>query len=245
MTNNNQNNVNMLEEMQKSIGIQQSGVLFTDTTQGLAAKLTEEISTSLGISSLENIIITPKVTRKNEAGVEDFMVTAFFSTSDPNGDVYYNNKKNNNRNSNTIFEMAGISGRNYGQFGMSEKFIQTIKPLCKVGNNGDYLLNLKSVQKVRDLVSLELNFYSLMCLALNIKPNDPFNFSIVYCDPIYQGNGDGNITNFDIGIIKRIVKNRNKGKGKYSHIDYNRLEQDQYNKLNNVNNNNNGGRRYN
>ena len=124
-----------------------------------------------------------------------------------------------------------------GPFGTSEHFNTVIKPLCKVNEKGNPIMNIKTVPGANGLAQIELDFNALLCLALSIKPNDPYDFGILSVDPIPNTN------NFSIVIMKVIASNGVR-KGRTGQVNYARIEQDQYNRFNGGNRNNGSGRRF-
>lgn len=240
--NNGVTNNGRIEGVSSTIGLQQIGSVFSDTTQSLSAKIVEEISTTFGLTELDNIIITPKIA-KNGVGASEFVVTAYFSTNNPNGNIYYRGNKNKNRQGRfvSVLDVVGSSNSGIGPFGTSETFNAVIKPLCKVGDNGSPIMNIKTVPGSNSLAQLELDFNAVMCIALCIKPNDPYDFSIMSVTPIQKDANSNFASNFSIGICK-FITNTSSRKGRSSQFNYNRVEQEQFNRLNN---NNNNGRRYN
>ena len=132
---------------------------------------------------------------------------------------------------------AGIAAGGTGPFGTSEHFNTVIKPLCKVNEKGNPIMNIKTVPGANGLAQIELDFNALLCLALSIKPNDPYDFGILSVDPIPNTN------NFSIVIMKVIASNGVR-KGRTGQVNYARIEQDQYNRFNGGNRNNGSGRRF-
>jgi hypothetical protein len=245
MSNNNGNNgsnygADLIKGLAPAIEIPQIGNLFQDTTQGLAEKLLDEFRTTYGIPETDKIIITPRLARNN-TGVSDITVTVYFALDNASGNVYYKGKGNKgNKGNNGRINVLGVSGGSgTGQFGTSEKFNQVMKPLCKVSEKGKPIMNLKAVPGTHSVCSLELDFSSVMCIALGIKPNDAYDYLILQLTPV------ANTNNYTMLVVKYFSGNGSR-KGKSSGINYARIEQDLFRRVNNNggNGNNNGGRNY-
>lgn len=222
------------EGLKTTISIPVIGNLFQDTLQSLAVKINEEISGTFGLTELDNLILVPRVA-KNATGATEIGAFAYFSTTNPQGNIFYRGKGNNRVEGGRInmVTSAGIAGGGTGPFGTSQLFNQVIKPLCKVGDNGKPILNIKTVPGTNGVAAVELDFNALLCLALGIKPNDQYDFDIINVSPI------PNTTNYTIVFTKYIVSNGVR-KGRNSQINYARIEQDQFRRLNGGGNNNNG-----
>ena len=230
----------LIEGLAPAIQIPTIGTVFKDTTQALAVKINEEISGTFSLPELDNIIITPRVAR-NDVGATELIATAYFSTNNPNGNIYYRGGKGrNSRGENGRVNMvntAGIAAGGTGPFGTNEHFNTVIKPLCKVNEKGNPVMNIKSVPGANGLAQIELDFNALLCLALSIKPNDPYDFGVLSVEPI------PNTSNFSIVIAKMITSNSAR-RGKNSQINYSRIEQEQYKRFNGGGNRNGGGRTF-
>lgn len=241
--NNNGNNEGygqkLIEGLVPAIAIPTIGTVFKDTTQALAVKINEEISGTFQLPELDNIIITPRIAR-NDVGAAEMIATAYFSTNNPNGHIYYRGGKGkNSRGENGRVNMvntAGIAAGGTGPFGTDDHFNTVIKPLCKVNDKGNPIMNIKAVPGTNNLAQIELDFNALLCLALSIKPNDPYDFGILSVEPI------PNTSNFSIVIMKLIASNGVR-KGRNSQVNYSRIEQEQYRRFNGGGGNRNGGGR--
>lgn len=232
----------MIEGLSPAISIPKIGEVFKDTTQALAVKINEEISGTFDLPELDNIIITPRIAR-NGVGATELIVNAYFSTLNPNGNIYYRGGKGKNyRGESGRINVANLSGAGVGgtgPFGTNEHFNKVIKPLCKVNDKGNPIMNIKSVPGANGLAQIELDADAVFCLALGIKPNDPYDFSILSVEPV------ANTNNFSIVIMKMVTSNGVR-KGRNSQVNYSRIEQEVYKRYNNGggNNRNNSGRSF-
>lgn len=230
----------LINGLDPAIALPTIGKVFKDTTQSLAVKLNEELAGTFELPEIDNIIITPRVAR-NDVGATELIATAYFSTTNPNGNIYYRGGKGKNQRGENgrvnMVNTAGIAAGGTGPFGTSEHFNTVIKPLCKVNEKGNPIMNIKTVPGANGLAQIELDFNALLCLALSIKPNDPYDFGILSVDPI------PNTSNFSIVIMKVIASNGVR-KGRTGQVNYARIEQDQYNRFNGGNRNNGSGRRF-
>lgn len=242
MSNNNKYGADLIAGLAPAIETPEIGKVFNDTTQGLAEKLLDEFRTTYGIPEMDKIIITPKLAR-NSTGVSDVTVTAYFAVGGAGGNVYYRGKGGANKTNEgriSLLQTAGSGSGGAGIFGTSKEFESVMKPLCRVNaDNGKPMMNLRAVQGT-NVASLELDFSSVMCLILGIMPNDQYDYIILQMTPI------ANTSNYTMLYMKYIAGNGSK-KGKSSGINYARIEQDLFRRVNNGNgggNNNGGGRSY-
>lgn len=228
----------LIKGLAPAIETPEIGKVFNDTTQALAEKIADEFRTTFGITETDKIIITPKLAR-NSTGISDVTVNAYFSVSGASGNVYYRGKGGANKTNEgriSLMNTAGAGSGGSGIYGTSEQFVSVMKPLCRTNpDNGKLMLNLRSVQGT-NVASLELDFNAVMCLVLGITPNDVYDFLILQMSPI------ANTNNYTMLYMKYIAGNGSR-KGKTSGINYARIEQDLFRRVNN-NGGNNGGRNY-
>lgn len=215
----------LIEGLKPAIDLSEMGKVFQDTTQGLSAKLADMIQNTFGIKETDNLIITPKLSR-GSAGISDISATVFFITDKGGNNIFYRGKGGNNQSANGRTSLVNLNGNGggTGHFGTSKDFDKVMKPLCKVNEKGNPIMNLKSVPGHSNVAMLELDFSSLMCLALGIDPKDNYDFLILSVVPI--GSGD----NFSITLMKYITGGDRKGKT--SGINYSRIETDLFNRAN-------------
>lgn len=216
-----------------ALGLPKIGEVYKDTTQQLAVKINEEIAGTFNLPELDNIIFTPRVARNN-VGLTELIATAYFSTQNSSGNIFYKGKGNPRTEGGRInmVNTAGIAAGGTGPFGTSEHFRQIIKPLCKVNDNGKPIMNIKTVPGTNNLASIDLDPNALLSIALGIKANDPYDFDIMSVMPIPNTN------NFVIAIMKYISSDGVK-KGRNSQVNYARIEQEQYRRYNGGGSNNN------
>lgn len=230
----------LVDGLAPMISISEVGRVFQDTTNSIAAKVADLIRTNFHITELDNIIIAPTIAR-NQTGLSDMTVVAYFVTK--NGkNIFYRGKGGNNNNGGrlNLVQTAGSSYNSSGQYGTSAEFDQAIKSLCRVNEKGKAIMNIKKVPGANGVASLELDWASVLSLALGILDDDPYDFTILSLQPI--GNN-----NFSLMLMKKIVTT-NDQKGKASGINYGRITQDLMASVNKGNNNhggnNGGGRSY-
>lgn len=206
------------------------GHIYRDTLQGLSEKVMELITSDYGIPELDNIMIIPKLSNNNPAGASELVATAYFSTSDGNGNIFYRGKGHNRNNNGRISMVGNINtGGNTGPFAVSDHFRQVFNPLCNVNtvNGRDKVaMTFKTVPGCNRTASLDLNANAVIALALGITPTDNYEFMIMNISPI------SNTTNFSVVLAKYIMSSGVR-KGKNSSINYAKLEQEQFNRVNN------------
>jgi len=235
-TNNNQNGTygqGLVKGLAPVIDTPEIGRVFQDTTKAFAAKVVEVIRNSFNITELDNIIIAPTMAR-NAVGITDLTAVAYFVTK--NGKNIFYRGKGNNGNGNGRINMVQAAGSGYnstGNYGTSNEFDQAIKSLCKINEKGKAIMNIKKVPNARDVASLELDWTSVMALALGIQDDDPYDFRILTVQPI----GD---SNFSMMIMKHIVSDSSQ-KGKVSGINYGRITKDLMESVNRGSGNHNNG----
>ena len=211
-----------------AIPMSETGRVYRDTLQNLAVNINQCIATSFNLPELDNIIFTPRVA-KNDVGASDMIATAYFNTSNVNGNIFYTGKKGNRNNDGgrlNVLSAAGYGGGGTGPFGVNDHFRSIIKPLCKVNDNGKPIMNIKTVPGAKDIASIELDFYAVLSLGLGVKPNDPYDYDVLSIIPI------PNTSNFTITIMKYITNNGIR-KGRNSTVNYARIEQEQFRRFNN------------
>jgi hypothetical protein len=228
----------LVNGLKTTVPMNKIGDLYFESTQGLAEKISDLIRTTYGVPECDKIIITPKLAR-NSTGISDVTVTAYFATDKAGGNVFYQGRGGRNKNSEGRVNVVAASGAGGGTglFNTKPEFDSIMKPLCKIGDNGKPQMHLKSVPGIKNIAALELDFSSVLCLALGIKPNDQYDFMVLQMVPI------ANTQNYSMICCKYFINNGGK-KGKNSGINYARIEQDLFRRVNNGNNGNNGGRNY-
>lgn len=233
--------VNYSEEMiaglNPVIPMQEIGKVFRDTTQDLANKFCAEFGQRAKLPEFDKAIIVPKVAR-NAVGASELVCYAYFYTNNSGGNIFYKGKGGkNNRTSNGKINMIASAGYNQngsGPYTLSPHFNETIGMLCRTNDQGRPIINVKTVQNGVACVELDAN--AVIAYALGITSNDAYDFDIISVVPI------GNTTNFSIAMMKYISNDGNVHNGRNSKINYNRIEQEQFRKLNGGNGN--GGRNY-
>lgn len=229
-------NEKLIEGLAPALPVQEVGRIFVDTTQSLAVKINEEISNTFNLPEIDNIIFTPRIARNN-VGASEFIATAYFTTKNNAGNIFYKGKGNNRLSGGGRLNMVSTAGNaagGSGPFGTSDHFRQVIKPLCKVNDNGKPIMNIKVVPESNNLASIELDPYALFAIALGIKPGDPYDYDIANVNPI------NDTSNFSITFYKYIISGSSR-KGRNTQVNYARIEQSQYAKYNGGNKN---GRNY-
>lgn len=239
------NNGNYYQSLEDKIlhtptGMQLIGATFKGTTERLATAALDLISTDLRIPELDNIIFTPIMAR-NDVGVSDIMVNAYFTTGDASGNIYYRGGKGKKaRIENGRLDMvsvAGVASGGTGPFGTSDYFRHVIQPLCKRNDKGNVAFNIKSTQ-FNGQAQIELDFNAVMCIILGIAPNDPVDFTIEDVRPIPNTEND-----FSVVVTKIATGGNGSRKGRNGKINYARISNDLFNRYNNNNGGKNNGRR--
>lgn len=219
------------------------GMLYQETNVTFASKCAECFRSSLGIMEVDQIVVTPKVSR-SYVGADDLIATMYFSVGKGSENVFFRGKGNNRGSSGRVnmVQSAGYGAGGGGMFGTSEKFRQVIGPFCKTDQNGKALMNLKSVPGYSNVASLEIDFMALLCLFLGVSNDDQYDCTVFSVEPVPNTDNVCNMM-----FVKYIVQGGNKNRGK-SGVNYDRIGADQWNRVNGGNRgggNNNGGRSYN
>lgn len=216
------------------------GMLYQETNQTFAAKVAECFRSTLGIPEVDQIMITPKISR-SWVGADDIIAVIYFTVGKGSSNIFYRGK-GNNRGSNgriNMVQSAGYGSGGGGMFNTSENFRKVIAPFCKVDQNGKAMMNLKAVQGYRDVASLDVDFMALLCLFLGITNDDQYDCTVFSVEPVQNTDKVYNMM-----FTKYIVQGGNKNRGK-SGVNYDRISQDQWNRVNGNSKGGNGnGRSY-
>ena len=232
-----------------SIELSKVGNVYRGTTQEIGAKLQKKIVEqgfqikdenknlrTIRIPELDQIIIVPRLA-KNDVGASELYVTACFYTQN-GGNVFYRGKGGAATSSNGRINAASLSGSGTGNnssYGTSDEFRRIIAPLCPMNDRGKPILNFKPLSGTHNIVTLELDFVSVMMLALGIKSDDQYDYTIMSVNPI--PNTDDNFMVY----LAKIIGSTGYRSGHNSNVNYARVSQQIFHR---VNNNGGGGRQY-
>lgn len=213
-----------------------TGTIYTFTTDDLGVKLADLLRTMYDIPEVDYVTLTP-CTDRNYVGLSDMICKVFFDTStltDGAKNIYRKGNKNNgnNRNGNqqsvNLMSYIGAASTGTGPFGTSQKFDTVFRKFCPIGDDGKQKLILKGLKGYPTVAELELDFNLVMAMALNIKPDDMFDFHILSAAQL------ANTKNFVVLIAKTIETARER-KGKHGKINYSQIAENEFRRYNSNN----------
>lgn len=202
---------------QANINIPVYGSVFRITCDQLEEQVEFLFRNKLGMPEMDHALIYPVVDDRGGKLCE-MRCVFYFDVTTPGSSITRNG--NPNAAIKSVLDYAPIKGVN-GEFNPSDKFIQTMSPIAVLDENGK--IPIKSVQDKR-ICCVDVDFFLLTALYLNIDESTPYNFRILTVD---AGNiRNNNFENSVISIMKYIDNSRRRGrsKGNGRKIDYRALD---------------------
>lgn len=187
---------------------------YKEKLSNLQALLESMVEYTFGIREIDHIGILPKFDRNKK--LTTVLCRAYFDTR---GVVDGNIKRKGagTGGNNTILSMLGGAIAGDGDFEVSDQFKKIFAPLSAYDDNK---LHIDSIPRNPNIACVDLDFFAVMTLALNIKADDPYNFTILGAEPI--GKGDDFMMSFTKYIDIRPGKRGRRNKG----INYGSLDRE-------------------
>jgi hypothetical protein len=249
-------NNNMYKPEQLIAGLTETGIPmnqllagFRETSTSLTKKIIDLIQNTFGIAEIDNVVIVPEV-RRGGNDLCDIKCAAYFNTSlrDINTrNITRVGKGNSLGNGDGRINAVIASGRQYdgasGDFNVTDDFKKQMLPIA--ADTDGNKLKLKAVPSNKNIAYLELDFMAVIGAALSIGPKDPYDFSILSCEVLKNGNNRDELPEYQLIIVKFIDTNSSRrGHHKSSSVNYSAIARDFVQSVNGGrNNNNNGGGR--
>lgn len=196
------------------------GAAFRITCEQLEQQVELMYQNSLGFPELNHVLIYPDLDRSGKAC--DMKVIFYFNTEIEGSNIVRNGNPNGG-GTKTILDFVPVKGVN-GEFSVNERFTEVMSLVAVLDENQN--IPIKAVRNPK-IACIEVDFFLLMAVCLNIDEDDPYNFRIMTVNAGNRGN-DG-YENATITILKYIDNNRrysrNRGKGG-SKIDYRAMDRE-------------------
>ena len=201
-----------------NISIPTYGKVWRVTCEQLEQQVEDLYQTSLGMPELSHVLIYPEVDSRSK-DVCNMRTIFYFDTQTPKSSITRNGDPNK-PGVKTILDFAPSKGA-AGEFSVTDKFISTMSPVAILDGNDK--IPIKSVPDKR-IACVEVDFFLLMALCLNIDEDQPYNFTVLTVDAGNRGNNG--YENAVITILKFIDNSRryNRNRNAGSKIDYRSMD---------------------
>lgn len=208
-------NTNIIDGLkEKAITISESGIVYKTSGSKLSSELRSMLE-NLGLNGLEDVYIHPIWNGKDSyTRIRDIEVSLVFEIGGPadSNSIKFSNNSNRPNNGNTLRctdFMPNNSATRSRKFTYNDNFRKIINSISD--SNDIYIAQptMTGGGVARNIGAIVVNFYKLMAMALSIKSNSPYNFTILDAYPYADGD------DFTIMIEKYIdtsgsnTKNRN------------------------------------
>lgn len=221
------------------------GNVYKDTCSNIENKIVDLLSNA--VPELDHVLVYPKMSARG-GQVEEIKCYAYFNTSLP-GNNNITRKgggtpTNNGGGVTTIFDFQPPT-RGAGGWSTSKLFKETFAPLCDLDKDGNIII--ESIKSDKRVAVVELNFWLVGALILNIESDAPYNFTVLAVEQTGNYRDGGTFEDAVILMMKYIDNRRRKGRnrGNGRAIDYRAMDRDIINSnRGNGNGTNGGGRRY-
>ena len=179
---------------------------YTMTGDSISSKMIDKLSKIDGLEDIDNIFITPTLS-KDYIGASEITVNLAFDVRRPDGEIKLRSVgKSSNGRKKSIFDFQGTMSSDDSMFDVSKKFEQAISGLCNTDRNGDPIIKLiANKEKNPTLAVVEINADSFFNMVMNISDPTRYEYTIVSVTPI--GNN-----NFVYEISKRLLPAKRSGK---------------------------------
>ena len=195
---------------------------FKEKASSLAIKFEQMFIDSFHINEIDHIFVKPKLNR--DGTLATVLCRAYFDTKDVvSGNIVRKSfigegNGNNAQTVRTIIPLVGGGVVGGGDFTLSDNFKECLAPLSI---NDDGRIDIRTIPRNKWIATMDLDFFALMSVALGIKSNDPYNFTIVEAKSISNGS------DYSINIMKYIDTRFAAKRGrKGNRVDYDSLDRE-------------------
>lgn len=200
------------------------GPLFETSCSMFGQGCVEMFHDRFGLPSMNFLHVWPTIDRRG-GEVTSVVTVASFDAASGNKDIWINGDRNSNANNNgvkmiTNYKNVKTSG---AKFGLSDAWKKVIGGIAlNFDNDGKIVVDAASTEQIRrdgrfrNFAYVELDFFKLMALVLEIGSNDPYDFTIDF----EQGRvKDGHEDCFM--VVHKFVGKRKTNNFKYQKFDSN------------------------
>lgn len=179
---------------EKAINLSENGIVYKTTGSKLSAELRTMLETGAGFVGLEDVYLHPTWNGKEAAtrikNIECSLIFEIGGPADANS-IKFNNRPNNNSNvvrCTDFMPHNNLSNTKGKKFSYDENFKKVILGLSN--SNDIYIAQPQMVGggTARNIGAVVVDFFRLMTMALSIKSNSPYNFTIVDAYPYADGD---------------------------------------------------------
>lgn len=210
------------ETQTTTMGLPVKGTIFTVSSNELVAKMEEILINSLCIDQVDGVLMDIITQNGNVTEIHCYAVmnlndakpgTSMIALNRAAGGSY---KGGDGRT--RIGNVMPISGRNNlcgGKYIFGPDFTSKLGSIAVLDNDDNIVVTEAPGGGRNNKVALvELDFFKMMCVGLDVSDDDPFDWSLISADPL---GGD----NYSLMFTKFIVNKKiGKRKGGGANIDY-------------------------
>lgn len=233
--NNNNKNINpfdpktMVSRLSETIiPVSAYGYCFKETCSSLETKIEDLFRNNLNITETDHVFIYPVIDERG-GGLCEVRCFVYFDTSIPNARNIVRSSSgmetSGGGRKSILDYVPGARGGN-SEFTLSESFKQVFTPIAILTDDGN--IEVKKMPKDKRVAVIELDFFLLMAMALDINDDDPYNFTVLAVDATNNYRQGGGYEDATILMTKYIDNKkrsgRNKGHGRK--IDYRAMDRE-------------------
>lgn len=190
---------------------------YRETTSTLCQFIVDMFANSFKIAETDHAFVYPVRNKQNQ--IVGFNLNLYFNTrgNNQNKNIWRVSgaKAQNNNGRPDLMALAGARMSD-GGFKMSDTFKQI---MCPISAGGDNKIEVKADINNRDVAVIECDFFAVLAMCLDIKSDDNYDFTILSCDPVRDGQDS---LDYLLSFRKEISGNNRKGKRGYDYADSDR-----------------------
>lgn len=202
------------------------GICFRDTCSTLESKIMDLFTETLHIPETDHVLVYPVIEERG-GNVCEIKCFVYFDTSIPNATNIKraSNVVDGGEGRRTILDFAPGRSVN-GEFIPNDTFKAVFTPLAMLDDEGKIII--RKMPKDKRVAVIELDFFLLMAMVLDIDDDDPYNFTVLAVDSTNNFRQGGGYEDVSILMMKYIDNRkrsgRNRGRGKK--IDYRSMDRE-------------------